>query len=267
MTSAKIPRIGLGTWENTDPKQCPKTVANALEMGYRMIDTAQMYNNEELVGKGIRMAEVPREEITLATKIWFSDLSSDDIQESTRGSLDRLDVDYVDLLYVHWPAESYDATDTLPALAGLADEGLVREVAVSNFTPELMDEALRECPKPVVADQVEMHPLLRQEELHKYLVEHDIHLVAYSPLARGRVMDVPELTEIAGKHDISEAQVSLAWLLSKEMVTPIPKATSEDHLRQNIEALDITLDAEDIEKIDSLSRLRRMIDPSFAPDW
>ncbi len=267
MAYTKIPRIGLGTWQNTDPKECPRTVAKALEMGYRMVDTAQFYRNEELVGKGIKMADVPREEIHLATKLWHSDLASDDVRDSTQASLDRLGVDFVDLIYVHWPAVSYDASDTLPALADLVDEGLTQGVAVSNFTPELMEEARRECPRPIVADQVEMHPLLRQEELHDYLVKHDVWLVAYSPLARGQVMDLPELTEIADKHDITEAQVSLAWLLSKEMVTPIPKATSESHLRQNIEALDVSLDPEDIEIIDSLGHSDRMIDPAFAPDW
>ena len=259
-----MPMLGLGTWENEDPEQCTESVRSALETGYRHIDTAQAYGNEESVGEGIEQADVPREDVFLATKVWTSNLNYDDVIHSTTESLDKLDTGSVDLLYTHWPAEEYDPEDTLPAFEELKDRGAIDRIGVSNFEPEHLDEARDVLDEPIFANQVECHPLLPQKELRDYCDEHDIELVAYSPLARGKVFEIDELSEVAEKHDASEAQVSLAWLRAKG-VTVIPKATSDDHIADNWASLGVDLDEEDIEKIDGISRGERQVDPDFAP--
>ena len=177
-------RLGLGTWQNTDPEACANSVETAVEMGYRHVDTAQVYDNEEYVGEGLAAADVDREDVFLATKVWTSQLSYDDVVHSTKESLDKLGVDYVDLLYVHWPANEYDPEDTLPAFDQLYDDGLIRNVGVSNFEPRHLDEAREVLDAPLFANQVEIHPFLPQNELRSYAAENDIELVAYSPLAR-----------------------------------------------------------------------------------
>ena len=260
-----MPRLGLGTWENTDPDACVDSVRRALELGYRHVDTAQAYDNEEYVGEGLAAADVDREDVFLATKIWTSNLSHDDVIETAKGSLDRHGTDYLDLLYVHWPANEYDPEDTLPAFDQLYDEGSIENVGVSNFQPRHLDEAREILDAPVFANQVEMHPLLPQDELVKYGQDEDVNIVAYSPLARGKVFDVPEIQEVAEKHDASPAQVSLAWLLQRDGVATIPKATSEEHIRDNFGALDLELDDEDVAKIESIDERQREVDPSFAP--
>jgi 2,5-diketo-D-gluconate reductase B len=259
-----MPMLGLGTWQNDDPEECENAVKTALEAGYRHIDTAQAYRNEESVGRGIAAADVPREDVFLATKVWIDNLAYDDVLATAEESLDRLGVDYVDLLYVHWPSREYDPEGTLRAFDELVDDGKVERIGVSNFEPEHIDEAIERTDAPIFANQVELHPLLPQEDLREHCAERDVEVVAYSPLARGEVFNVPELTEIAEKHDASEAQVSLAWLREKG-VTAIPKATSEAHILDNWASLGLDLDDEDVAKIDAIERTDRRIDPDFAP--
>ena len=261
-----MPVLGLGTWENDDPAQCTESVANALGAGYRHVDTAQIYGNEAAVGKGIAESDVDREDIFLASKVWIDQLSPADVAASTRESLDKLGVDSVDLMYVHWPAGEYEPEETLPAFAELRDDGLVDRIGVSNFEPHHLDAATDALGEAPFANQVEMHPLLRQEELREYADANDVELVAYSPLARGEILDDPAIVDIAEKHGVSAAQVSLAWLREKG-VTAIPKATGIDHIRDNLASVDLTLDDEDVERIDSLGRTDRQLNPDFGPDW
>jgi diketogulonate reductase-like aldo/keto reductase len=256
--------LGLGTWENDAHDQCVESVRTALETGYRHVDTAQAYRNEAAVGEGIAAASVDREEIFLATKVWISELAAGDVRPSVEASLDALGTDYLDLLYVHWPAGEYDPTETLPVFDALAEEGTIRHVGVSNFEPDHVDRAREVLDAPIFANQVEMHPFLPQTELREYAAETDLNLVAYSPLARGGVFEDPTLSEIAEKHGVSEAQISLAWLREKD-VTAIPKATSEDHIRDNWGSLDLSLDDEDVRRIDAIGRRERRINPGFAP--
>ncbi len=256
--------LGLGTWRNEDPEACAEAVATALEAGYRHIDTAQAYGNEEYVGRGIERAAVPREEVFLATKVWIDHLSYDDVLVSTEESLRKLGVDAVDLLYVHWPARAYDPEGTFRAFDELVDAGYVDRVGVSNFEPDQVDEAIDRTDAPIFGNQVELHPLLPQAELRAHCADRGVEVVAYSPLARGAVFEVPELTEIAAKHGVSEAQVSLAWLREKG-VTAIPKATSEAHIRDNLASIDLDLDSEDVAAIDAIDRTDRRVDPGFAP--
>jgi len=265
MTELDLHGLGLGTWENAEPEQCAESVRTALETGYRHVDTAQAYENEESVGEGIAAASVPREEVFLATKVETGNLAGEDVLASTRESLDKLGTDYLDLLYVHWPIDAYDAADTLAAFQRLYDEGTIRHVGVSNFAPRHLDEAREVLDAPIFANQVEMHPYLQQTELREYAAEHGHHVVAYSPLARTALFDDPVLSEIAEKHDASVAQVSLAWLLSLAGVAAIPKATGAEHIRDNWGAYDVDLDEEDLSRIADLDRGQREVDFEAAP--
>ncbi|MFC4987584.1 aldo/keto reductase [Saliphagus infecundisoli] len=263
-TASGMPMLGLGTWQNTDPDQCAESIETALEMGYRHIDTAQAYDNEEAVGEGIAAADVPREDVFLATKVSTSNLASEDVLETAHESADRLGVETIDLLYVHWPKGSYDAEDTLSAFDELYDKGLIENVGVSNFEPRHIEEAMDILDAPVFANQVELHPLLPQEHIREACENYDVEVVAYSPIARGEVFDVEELREIAANHDTSEAAVALAWAREKG-VTTIPKATGRDHIADNWESLSIDLDSDEVNMIDSIDRINREVDPDDAP--
>ena len=253
--------IGLGTWQN-EGENCAESVKIALDMGYRHIDTAQIYGNEDQVGDGIEASDVDRDQIFLASKVWIDQLSSENVIASTEESLEKLQTDYVDLMYVHWPSGDYSPEESLEALQELKNKGLINNIGVSNFEVPHLEEALETV--DVYANQVEMHPLLPQEELREFCEENDVELVAYSPLARGEVFNIQEIQEVAEKHGVSEAQVSLAWVRQKGAV-PIPKASSREHIEDNFESQDLELDDEDMEKIDSIRGEERMVDPDFAP--
>ena len=258
-----MPMLGLGTWQNTDPDQCAATVRSALEMGYRHVDTAQAYGNEAAVGDGIEMADVPRDEVFLATKVWTDTLGAKGVVESTHRSLDRLGVDSVDLLYVHWPVNTYDPEETLPAFDQLHEDGLIDRVGVSNFLPAHLDTAREILDTPIFANQIELHPLLPQRELREYCEDAGIVVVGYSPLARCRVFEEPAIQSVAGEIDATPAQVSLAWL-RETGVTAIPKATGE-HVRENWRSLSLNLDDEQLARIDAIETRHRCVDPGFAP--
>ncbi len=260
-----MPMLGLGTWQNDDAETCATSVGTALEAGYRHVDTAQAYGNEAAVGDGIAAADVDREDIFLATKVWNSNLAGEDVLSSTEDSLDALGVDAVDLLYVHWPAGAYDPEDTLAAFDELYSEGLIHNVGVSNFEPHHVEKAMDVLDAPLFANQVEMHPFLQQEELRAHAAEHGYELVAYSPLARGEVFESDVLTDIADAHDASAAQVSLAWLREKG-VTAIPKATGEAHIADNWASVGLDLSDEEVARIDDIERTDRRVDPDFGPD-
>jgi 2,5-diketo-D-gluconate reductase B len=264
-TASGMPMLGLGTWENDDHEQCAASVQTALEAGYRHVDTAQAYRNEAAVGDGIAAADVEREEIFLATKIWINRLDRERVVASTRKSLEKLGTDYLDLLYVHWPAGRYEPAETLSAFDDLYEEGLIRNVGVSNFEPHHVDRAREVLDAPVFANQVEIHPFLPQSELREYAAETGIELVAYSPLARGAVVGDPTLAAVAERHDASEVQVALAWLREKG-VTAIPKATSGAHIRENLDSLSVSLGDADVERIDAIDHRERQVTPDFAPD-
>jgi diketogulonate reductase-like aldo/keto reductase len=260
-----MPGLGLGTWQNDDPAECEQSVRTALETGYRHVDTAQVYGNEAAVGQGIAAADVDREDVFLATKLWTDNLSYDRVFESTAESLDRLGTEYLDLLYVHWPTGDYEPEETLTALEELREDGVIERIGVSNFEPSHIETAQDVLDTPIFANQIETHPLLQQRRLREFCAEQDIEVVAYSPLARGRVFDVETLSEIAAEHGVSEAQVSLAWL-RQHGLTAIPKATGVDHIRDNWGSLGLELSDAEIERIDGIDERRRFVDPGFAPD-
>jgi 2,5-diketo-D-gluconate reductase B len=270
MPTEDFPPISLGTYSDDNRKQWTENVRTALDVGYRSIDTAQVYRNEQYVGEAITTSNIDREDLFLATKTVHVDVPSnpDEVSEAIDGCLNRLGVEYVDLLYVHWPSGIYDHESILPAFDEAYEAGKTRHIGLSNFTPELLDQAREVLTAPLAAHQVEMHPLCPQEDLVEYAQQHDHRLVAYSPLAKGEIFDIPEIQEVAQKHGVSPAQVSLAWLLSKDNVVAIPKASSEKHMRDNLEARNLELNETDIERIDSIDREYRAIDPDHAPwNW
>ena len=271
MVTDHLPSPGLGTSGNDDPEECAATVERALEVGYRHLDTAQMYDNERAVGEGLRRATgepetgdgIPREEVLVASKVHPDNLAHEDVLATTDESRERLGVETIDLMYVHWPTSAYAADETLPAFDELRDQGKIRHVGVSNFTPELLDEAREILDAPIVAHQVEMHPYLPQEELVAYAQRHDHALVAYSPLAQGEVVDDPVLQDVAEDYDATAAQVTLAWHHAKDNVVPIPQGRG-DHVDENYAAREVDLDEEDVARIDAIDRRERIIDPDDA---
>lgn len=248
-----LPPIGLGTMGIDDPDP----IATALDVGYRHLDTARIYDNEAVVGEGLVASDVAREDVVVATKLWVDDLAPDDVRPAARESADRLGVDRVDLLYVHRPYEPYDPADTLGALATLRDDGLVDAVGVSNFEPAELDAAIDVLDGhgiPLAAHQTELHPLYHRPELLEHAREHGYAVVAYSPLAGGRVREVDAVVEIAERRDATPEAVSLAWVRSKEPVVAVPKASSEAHLRANLAAAELHLEPEEVAAIDAVER-------------
>ncbi len=266
----QLPSLGLGTGTNRDPDACAESVTTALEVGYRHIDTAQSYGNESGVGAAITRSDVPREEVFVATKIRDENLGYDDVLESVDGSLARLGIETIDLLYVHTPRTrgEYDASETLPAFDELYDRGVIRHIGVANFSTSLLDEALDVLDAPLFAHQAELHPLLQQNDLLEHARKHEYTFVAHTPVLRGDVYDVAELSAIAEKHDATEAQVSLAWLLGTEPVHVVAGAETPAEIREDDEALDLTLDEADVARIEGIERERRLCDWDDGPwNW
>ncbi|WP_435332967.1 aldo/keto reductase [Haloarchaeobius sp. TZWWS8] len=245
-----LPPVGLGTMGIDDPD----AIAAALDAGYRHLDTAQIYDNEAVVGEGLARSDVVRDDVFLATKVWATNLAPEDVRESTEDSLDRLGVDSVDLLYVHRPIEAYDPETTLPAFDELVEDGLTEHVGVSNFTRDELDEARDALDSPIFAHQIEYHPFFQTPDLLADAREHDERVVAYSPLAQGKVFDEPALATIADSHETSPAAVAIAWLCAKEGVATIPKAGSREHQEANLAAAQLELTEAECAQIDELAR-------------
>ena len=252
-----VPVLGLGTWQLTG-QSCRETVEMALEMGYRHIDTAQAYGNERQVGLGIEAATVDRENVFLTTKLDGSNRDERSVRRSTRESLNKLGTDYLDLLLIHWPNTPRMASlsETLGAMNDLVEEGLVRHIGVSNFSPALLDEARDISTAPILTDQVQYHPYWDQRKLLDYCRIHDVLLTAYSPLARGGVLDDPALVQIGNKYGKSPAQVALRWLVQQEGVAAIPKASSREHLEANMAVFDFELTDAEMERIRDPSKVK-----------
>ena len=260
-----VPRLGLGTYK-LQGADAVTAVSTALEVGYRHIDTAAMYENEEAVGEGIRRSGVPRADVFLTTKVWRDKLTHDALVASTEASLRRLGTDYVDLLLMHWPNESVPLEETLGALAAVRDAGNARLIGVSNVPAGMLRRAL-EIEPTLVCDQVEYHVFLGQEPLLDVVREHRVFLTAYRPIVQGEVGESAAIREIAEAHGATPVQVALAWLFAQDRVAAVPKATSRAHIEANLAALDLALTPDEIAMIDALDKDRRMVDPGFAPDW
>jgi diketogulonate reductase-like aldo/keto reductase len=249
--SEKVPSLGLGTWRLSG-EECVWAVERALALGYRHVDTAQMYANEGEVGRSIRNSSVDREEIFLVTKVRTSSFSHHNVLRSTRESLKKLQTEYVDLLLMHWPNPSVPLGETLGAMRELQEEGSVKHVGVSNFPPSMVEEATEHA--EIFCNQVEYHPYRTQDELLAQARDMDYLLTAYSPVAKGRILNDATLREIGQAYDKTPAQVTLRWLIQQEKVVAIPKAASEDHLRSNFEVFDFELSNEEMERVFELRR-------------
>lgn len=245
---ASIPKLGLGTWQNTG-EQCAETVQTALELGYRHIDTAQAYDNEQQVGRGLAAADVDREHVFLTTKVWRSNLRDEDVRTSVRESLDKLDTGYADLLLIHWPHPRVPVEETLNAMADLRDDGLVSHLGVSNFTTAQLQQAREVAGVPLVTNQILYNAVKDQSELLGNCQENDVALSAYSPLAHGDLIRDDMLASIGESYDKSAAQVALRWLVQQDGVVAIPKATSRDHLESNLAVFDFELTDGEMQRI------------------
>ncbi|MCG3808220.1 aldo/keto reductase [Psychrobacter sp. Ps4] len=267
---ANIPVLGLGTWQSTG-QDCVDVVSQALKMGYEHIDTAQAYGNEKEVGQGIKQSGVSRDKFFLTTKIFPDDMKfePEKLIAAAKRSLADLDTDYVDLLLLHWPDDRVPLSETIPALCELQKQGLTRHIGVSNFNIANIIEAEKYADVPIVVNQVEFHPFIKQKTLQTFLNNHHILLEAYSPLARGDVFDNEIIKEIADKHNVTPAQISLAWILADKHRIAIPKTANPDHLQGNLDAINVQLSAYEIEKISSLARAdgRKIKHPDYSPEW
>jgi len=261
-----IPKLGMGTWQLLG-YECTEIVATGLSAGYRLIDTAQAYDNEEYVGAGIEESGVPRREIFLVSKVERDNLSREKVVDSTRRSLEKLKTDYVDLMLIHWPNEEFSLDETLAGMEELLHEGLAKNFGVSNFPIEWLEEAQALAPE-FVCNQVEYHPFISQAPVLEWLKERDKFLMAYSPLARGEIFENEVIKNIAHKHASGPAQVTLAWLIRQEGVIALPKTSTIQHLHANLESLVLQLDSEDLQNLNNLRVLnKRVVDPDFAPRW
>jgi 2,5-diketo-D-gluconate reductase B len=263
---AKIPAIGLGTWELRG-RACARLVEQALKLGYRHIDTAQVYENEREVGEGLRTSGVRREDVFVTTKVWTTHFAPNDLVRSTKESLAKLRLSEVDLLLLHWPNPQVPLSETLGALARVREIGMVRHIGVSNFTVALIEEAVAACPAPLVCDQVEYHPYLDQTKVGEACARHGMGLVAYSPVAKGRIKDDATLTRIGRAHGKTAAQVCLRWLVQQN-VAAIPRTSRIERLSENIDIFDFALSDEEMAEIFAMGSAKgRLTDYGFAPKW
>jgi len=261
-----MPRLGFGTFRmQGDDARAP--VESALDLGYRHIDTAEMYRNEEAVGAAVAASGIPRNEIHVTTKVWHENLAPDALRRAFNASLARLKLDFVDLYLIHWPAPGMDMGATFGALETIREQGGAKAIGVCNFTTPLLKTAIEEVGAPIACNQVEYHVYLDQTPLRDYLASKGVPLTAYAPLAHATVMDDPVLRKIGEKHGASAAQIALAWLLDQDGVAAIPKAQHKANQKANLDALRIALDDDDRQAIAALPKNQRRVNPPFAPDW
>ena len=252
-----IPSIGLGTWELRGRK-CTKVVRKSLELGYRHIDTAAMYENESEVGSGIVDSGVDRKEIFLTTKINTIEVNNEGIVDAFHKSLSDLKTDYVDLLLIHWPAFSTNLGDMLEIMYGIKESKKARAIGVSNFNTTLLNESVRLGYKDIYCNQVEYHPFLSQEILLKNMKETGVIPVAYCPLFRGEVAKNSVIKKLSEKYNKTPAQVTLRWIIQQQSVA-IPKTVKKRRLKENIDIFDFKINEEDMDLIHSLARGQRQV--------
>ena len=244
----EIPRLGLGVWQVPDGPECVNAVRWELELGYRHIDTAQAYGNEESVGVGIRESGVPREEIFITTKFYPG---ARDPEREAQGSLERLGVDQVDLYIIHWPKGG--PTWAWPGMEAARDQGYTRSIGVSNFSAEELERVMEIATSPPVVDQVQLSPIEYRRKLLEACEARDVAVEAYSPLGTGQHLSSPEVTRVAERVGRTPAQILLRWGIERAGIV-IPKSTHRERIAENAEIFDFTLPAEDLEILDALDR-------------
>lgn len=253
----KMPWLGLGVFLVKEGQEAIDSVKIAIQNGYRSIDTAAIYKNEEGVGQGIKESSVPRDELFITSKVWNSDQGYESTLTAFETSLNKLDLDYLDLYLIHWPfPKKGKYKETWRALEKLYKDGKVRAIGVSNFKEHHLDDLIQDAEIKPMVNQVEFHPEFAQKELRAYCKKHGIQLEAWSPLKRGELLDNPILTQIAQKYGKSSAQVIIRWDIQNEVVT-IPKSTKEQRIISNADVFDFELTVEDMEAINGLDTGKR----------
>ena len=264
----KMPKIGLGTFRLKE-QVVIDSVLNGLELGYRHIDTAQIYGNEAEVGRAIKESGVPRSELYITTKIWTSNFSGNKLITSLQESLEKLQIERLDMTLIHWPSpkDEVPVAEYMTALAKAQEQGLTQEIGVSNFTIAHLRQAIAAVGAGRITNQqIEIHPFLQNKRVVAFCQENQIPVTAYMPLAYGKVMHDPVLQKIAGNHATTPALISLAWLLQQGF-TVIPSSTKREHLANNLKATDITLSDEEMSAIARLDINERIANPDFSPNW
>jgi 2,5-diketo-D-gluconate reductase B len=261
-----LPRLGLGTFR-MQGDVCRAAVESALGLGYRHIDTAEMYGNEDAIGAALASSGVARGDLHITTKVWNENLAPDAIRRAFDASFKKLRLDHVDLYLVHWPAKNMNLPAMFETLIKLKQEGRTRAIGVANFNIALLKTVVDEIKAPIACNQIEYHAFLDQTPVRKYLAAKSIPLVAYCPLAQGRAAADETLMAIGRKHGASAAQVALKWLLDQDGVAAIPKASRAESQKANLDALHIGLDDEDRAAIAGLPKNKRFVNPGFAPAW
>lgn len=260
----KIPALGLGT-SGLKGEECTKVVKQALELGYRHIDTADMYGNHRAIAEALNESDVERNELFITSKIQSQDLEYKQLLKSAARLLTELDIKYFDLLLIHWPNPDIPVEESLKAMQELKEDGRARNIGVSNFTIPLLKEALEHYPDLVTVNQVEFHPTLYQKNLLDFAFKNDVILTAYSPLAQGEVFKNSVLKSLGEKYDKTPAQLALRWLIEKN-IAAIPKASSEAHLKNNLDVFDWDFPVEAAREMELLDQNNRLIDPGY-PDF
>lgn len=265
----QIPSFGLGTFR-LKQQAAYDSVSTALELGYRAIDTAQIYENEEEVGKAMAASGIARKDVFITTKVWVSNFGKDRFAASLRESLDKLQTDYADLVLIHWPALKGPVAlpDYMQSLAKAKSDGLTRQIGISNFTIALTRQAIDEIGNGELAtNQIELSPYLQNRTLAGFLKEQGIRVTSYMTLAYGKVLKDPLIIDIARKHGATPAQVALAWALQQDYAV-IPSSTRRENLASNLLAQELRLDEDDMARIAGLDRGSREANPAeLAPDW
>lgn len=261
-----LPRLGLGTFR-LQGDACRAAVESALGLGYRHIDTAEMYGNEDAIGPAIAASGIARNDLHVTTKVWNENLAPDAIRKAFDASLKKLKLDHVDLYLVHWPSPDMRLPAVLETLMKLKQEGRTRAIGVANFNIALLKQAVEEIKAPIACNQIEYHVLLDQTPIRKYMTAKSIPLVAYCPLAQGRAASNEALIAIGKKHNVSAAQVALKWLLDQDGVAAIPKASRAESQKANLGALNVKLDDDDRKAIAAMPKDQRFVKPGFSPVW
>ena len=260
---AKIPLLGLGTWDLRG-RACARVVEQALRLGYRHVDTAEMYDNEREVGEGVHASGVKRNDVFVTTKIWPSHFAPRELERAARECLVRLRLSEVDLLLLHWPNPQIPLEETLGALCKVKRDGLARNIGVSNFTVALIEEALKVTTEPLVCDQFECHPFLDQSKLIAACRKHGLAVVAYSPIARGDARKNDVLKRIGAAHKKTATQVCLRFLVQQDIVV-IPRTSKVERLSENAAIFDFTLSDDEMNEIAKLgSRDGRLVDWAYS---
>jgi 2,5-diketo-D-gluconate reductase B len=261
----KIPLVGLGTWQLSG-RDCTRVVQQAIKIGYRYIDTAQMYGNEAAVGEGVRTSGL-RSELVVGTKVAPERLAPHDLERSVKESLVRLRLDVIDLLLIHWPNPRVPLAETLGAMAKLKRDGYVRHIGVSNFTVALIEQAVKATSEPLLCNQIEYHPYINQDKVIAACQKSGIAVVAYSPIARGGAKGDEVLERIGKAHGKTAAQVCLHWLTQQSVVV-IPRTSKVERLTENFEIFDFKLSDAEMKEVAGLARRDgRIVDWSWSPKW